>query len=277
MHLNKINKLRGKHMNYIVFDLEFNQGYNFEKEPKSVMNPRCPFEIIQIGAVKLNENLETVGTLDILVKPELYTRLNPFVKELTGLTMEELDRGKSFKEMYKEFIEFIESDRSILCVWGVADIKELFRNIEYHEFDISQVSTEYINIQSCASKMLNCEKGINIGLGNASTLLDIPIESKFHDAFNDAYYTSEVFKKIYKKEIKTKLYIPHKCTRLKRSDTQKHTIDTTNLMKQFEKMFHREMTEEEKSIIKLAYIMGKTNQFQIKTASDSIVKKIKSV
>ena len=162
-------------MNYIVFDLEFNQGYNFEKEPKSVINPKCPFEIIQIGAVKFNENFETVGTLNILVKPEIYTRLNPFVKELTGLTIDELEKGTSFKEMYKEFIEFITTDRSVLCVWGLADIKELLRNIEYHELDVSQIPTEYINIQSYASRALNCQKGINTGLGNAANLLEIPI------------------------------------------------------------------------------------------------------
>jgi inhibitor of KinA sporulation pathway (predicted exonuclease) len=266
IQLQKINKFRGKFMNYIVFDLEFNQGYNFEKETKTVINPKCPFEIIQIGAVKLNENFETVGALDVLVKPEIYTRLNPFVKELTGLTIEELDRGTSFKEMYKEFLEFIKTDRSVLCVWGVADIKELFRNIEYHELDTSLVTTEYINIQSSASKGFKCKKGINIGLGAAAKLLNIPIEGTFHNAFNDAYYTAEVFKKIYSKEIKTKVYIPHKNTRLKRSDTQKHKIDTCNLMKQFEKMFKREMTGDEKSIIKLAYIMGKTNQFQIKVS-----------
>ena len=45
-------------MNYIVFDLEFNQGYNFEDEPKNIINPKCPFEIIQIGAVKLDDNFE---------------------------------------------------------------------------------------------------------------------------------------------------------------------------------------------------------------------------
>lgn len=260
-------------MNYIVFDLEFNQGYNFEKEPKPVINPKCPFEVIQIGAVKMNEAFETIGTLDILVKPELYTTLNPFVKEITGLTMEELDRGISFKEMYKEFIEFIESDRSILCVWGVADIKELFRNIQYHELDTSLLTTEYINIQACASKGFNCKKGINIGLGAAAELLEIPLSGSFHDAFNDAYYTAEVFKKVYSDEVKPMVYNPHKHTRLSRTDTQKHKIDTYNLMKQFEKMFHREMTEEEKSIIKLAYIMGKTNQFQIKAVSNATQKK----
>lgn len=258
-------------MNYIIFDLEFNQGYSFEKGAKSTLNPKCPFEIIQIGAIKLSENFKTVETLDILVKPEIYTELNPFVKEITGITMEQLDKGKSFKEMYNEFIEFTKTDGNILCVWGVADIKELFRNIEYHELDTSLVPTEYINIQAYASKKLNCEKGISIGLGTASQLLNIPIENKFHDAFNDAYYTVEVFKRIYSKKIKPSIYNPYKNTRLNKSDTQKHKIDTPSLIKQFEKMFNRKMTVEEQSIIKLAYIMGKTNQFQI--PSDSIEKK----
>ena len=260
-------------MHYIIFDLEFNQGYNFTKEPQNVINPKCPFEIIQIGALKLDENFNTVSTLDLLVKPEVYPVLNPYVKELTGITMEELDSGKSFKEMYKEFIEFIKADRSVLCVWGVADIKELFRNMEYHELDTSLVPTEYINIQSCASKVFNCERGINIGLGPAAKLLDIPIKSEFHNAFNDAYYTNEVFKKVYTKEIKINEYIHHTNRRLNRFDTQKYKVDTISLLKQFEKMFKREMTEDEKSIIKLSYFMGKTNQFQIKVISENISKK----
>ena len=110
-------------MNYIVFDLEFNQGYNFAKGTKSLINPECPFEIIQIGAIKLDEHFETIGTLDIIVKPEIYTTLNPFVKELTGITMDELNKGKSFKEMYKDFSNFMKTERSVLCVWGIADIK----------------------------------------------------------------------------------------------------------------------------------------------------------
>lgn len=38
-------------MNYIVFDLEWNQNPDGRKHPDS----RLPFEIIEIGAVKLNE------------------------------------------------------------------------------------------------------------------------------------------------------------------------------------------------------------------------------
>lgn len=182
-------------MNYIVFDLEFNQSYNFGKETKNISNPKCPFEIIQIGVIKLNRNFEKIGSLVATIKPEIYTTLNPFVQELTGITMDELNEGKSFKEVYKDFIEFIKPDKSTLCVWGMADIKELFRNIEYYELDSSVVPTEYINIQSYASKELNCKKGINIGLSNAANLLGIPIENNFHNALNDATYTSAVFKK----------------------------------------------------------------------------------
>ncbi|MCJ7688749.1 MAG: exonuclease domain-containing protein [Clostridiaceae bacterium] len=256
-------------MNYIIFDLEFNQSYNFENETENIINPKCPFEIIQIGAIKLNKDFKKIGFLDILVKPEIYTRLNPFVQKLTGLTMEELDSGKSFKEMYKELAEFIQSDSSVLCVWGVADIKELFRNIEYYELDTSLTPLEYINIQSYACKYLNCKKGINIGLGNAATLLDIPLEGQFHNALNDAYYTAEVFKKIYISEIKPKVYNPYKHTSLNRYNNQKYKTDFLSLMDQFEKMFKREITKEEKSIIKLAYIMGKTNQFQVKVTPTS--------
>ncbi len=262
-------------MNYIVFDLEFNQGYNCENEQENMKNPKCPFEIIQIGALKLDHTFNKIDVLDILIKPEIYTRLNPFVKEITGITMDDLDHGMSFKEMYKELVEFIKPDSNVLCVWGIVDIKELFRNIEFYNLDTAFLPTDYINVQSYASKSLNCQKGINIGLGNATNLLNIPMEGNLHNAFNDAYYTAEVFKKIYTPEIKPKVYTPHKNTNLNRLDNQKYKIDYYNLMNQFQKMFNRELTQDEKSIIKLAYNMGKTNQFQIKVFKDS--NKIRSI
>jgi len=264
-------------MNYIVFDLEFNQGYKFGKEFQNITNPECPFEIIQIGALKLNENFETIGTLDLLIKPEIYTKINPFVKELTGITMEDLYYGKSFKEMYEELKEFLTDDKSVLCVWGVADIKELFRNIKYHGLDDNVIPTDYIDIQSYASKQFNCSKGICIGLASAAKLLNIPIESEFHNAFNDAYYTTKVFKLIYSEDIKTKVYDPHDLTKSTRLPAKNYKIDFDNLLKQFEKMFKREMTIDEKSIIKLSYIMGKTNQFQTKITPDLTTKIIKPV
>lgn len=260
-------------MNYIILDLEFNQNYNSTGENKNLLTPKCPFEIIQIGAVKLNHRLEITASLDKLIRPEIYTEIHPFVKEMTNITIDLLNTAKSFKEVYKEFIEFVKGSKSILCVWGMTDMRELFRNIKYHGLDTFLVPKEYINLQLYASKYFNSPKGTNIGLHRAVELLNIPLNSQFHNAFNDACYTVEVFKKIYNEKIRTTIYNPDKYIRSNRQHDGKKTLDFNKLINQFEKMFNREMTEEEQSIIKLAYIMGKTNQFQIEVSNDLDINK----
>ena len=250
-------------MKYIVFDLEFNQAYDVLVKTKPKIPAKYPFEILQLCALKLNEKLESIATLDRLVKPEIYITLNPFVAEITGIRMDQLTNAIPFKEVYKEFLEFVKDPSTVLCVWGVTDIKELYRNMEYHGISAEFLPKEYINIQAYATKYLCCTKGTSIGLRNAVEFLNISHSHPFHDAFNDAFYTAEIFKKIFNEEMVPQVYIPEK-TRIRNSiHIDKKIVDTLNLLKQFEKMFHREMTEEEKSIIKLAYLMGSTNQFKI--------------
>lgn len=60
-------------MNYIVFDLEWNQSPG----GKRWSNSRLPFEIIEIGAVKLNEKKEIVDSFHkwFLQKPRLWTEV----------------------------------------------------------------------------------------------------------------------------------------------------------------------------------------------------------
>ncbi|MBF8983256.1 exonuclease domain-containing protein [Lutibacter sp. B2] len=255
-------------MNYIIFDLEFNQGSNSIREDTNLKNSECPFEIIQIGALKLDENFHTISTLDKLIKPKIYNQLHPVVKNLTGITIDQLNSAQPFDEVYKEFVEFIKNDRSILCVWGTVDIKELLRNISYHQLSLSPIPKEYINIQSYASKYLNCPKGTTIGLRNTVELLNITLKQEFHNAFNDAYYTSEIFKKLYNENMESKIYTHDHHKRRNRHNKKNQKVDTYHLIQQFEKMFDRKITTEEKSIIKLAYMMGKTNQFQIEISDN---------
>lgn len=65
-------------MNYIVFDLEWNQcPYGKDRE-----NKRLPFEIIEIGAVKLDENRKMTDQFHEIVKPSVYHRLHYRTKEI---------------------------------------------------------------------------------------------------------------------------------------------------------------------------------------------------
>jgi DNA polymerase III epsilon subunit-like protein len=249
-------------MNYIVFDLEFNQALSSNKENKSNIPSNLTFEIMQIGALKLDKNLNTVSTFNTLIKPEVYKEIHPYVKEITGITEEQLNTGKPFKEAYTEFMNFMESDKIILCTWGNGDMRELYRNVEYHGFDVSSIPRKFINLQAYATKYVDYAKGLNVGLRNAVELLNIPVTREFHDAFNDAFYTVEIFKMIFNKRIKYTIYNYNPNVK-KRTTSIKYTIDTDSLIKQFEKMFKREISSEEKSMIEMAYIMGKTGQFII--------------
>lgn len=248
-------------MSYMVFDLEFNQGYNFEDENIKVINSKCPFEIIDIGAVKLDEDFNTIAAFDELVKPAVYKRLNPFIEKLTGISEDSLNNAKSFIEVYRKLLDFI-ADVKVLCVWGTADIKELIRNINYYNLDDDKIPRRYINAQYYASRQLKLPSGSTIGLANAARLMDIPIETQLHKAYNDAYYTAEVFKKLNHKKVAAKIYNTADGRKRERPKSRKTTLDSDKLIAQFEKMFNREMTLEEQSIIKLAYKMGKSNQFQ---------------
>ena len=78
-------------MEYIVFDLEFNQGFD-RKLNKTVSNEKCPFEIIQIGAVKLDYNFNIIDTFNTFVKPNIYKDIHPFIKKMTGITNEDVKK-----------------------------------------------------------------------------------------------------------------------------------------------------------------------------------------
>ena len=108
-------------MDYIVFDLELNQDYT-TLDRKLVQKRQPPFEIIQLGAVKLDSEFNTVDNFNKYVKPIIYERLNPFVEELTGITQETLSNAEMFPEVYKQFIDFIGDKDSVFCVWGTSDI-----------------------------------------------------------------------------------------------------------------------------------------------------------
>lgn len=56
-------------MNYIVLDLEWNQPVSNRRIVKTPI--RLAGEIIQIGAVKLDENLKTIDTFEVMVAPVL--------------------------------------------------------------------------------------------------------------------------------------------------------------------------------------------------------------
>lgn len=247
-------------MNYIFYDLEFNQ--NNINTPNNISVSQLPFEIIQIGALKLDEDLEVISTFNEFIKPTVYNDINPYVENITKITKDMLAKCDTFTSTYNRFIEFLGNEDVILCVWGKADLKEFIRNIKFNNLSTEIFPTKYIDVQKHTSKFFKLSKGTQIGLKPAVELLNIDFQENFHNAFYDAFYTSEIYKKIINIDIVPENYIYVNKNDIK--NTYKNKIDTISLFKQFNKMYNREMSEEEKSIIKTAYNMGRTKQFLMK-------------
>ena len=178
-------------MNYIVFDLEWNQA----AEGKIKENKDIPFEIIEIGAVRLDQDKNETGEFNQLVKPAVYQNMHHITKNLIHLKMEELKQGKSFKEVIKDFLEWCGEDY-IFCTWGPLDLIELQRNMKY--YGIEPLATEpirYLDIQKLFSRQFEDKKSRRT-LEYAIDYLKIEKDIPFHRAFSDAYYTGKVLAKL---------------------------------------------------------------------------------
>ena len=179
---------------YTVVDFEFNQAFDFGGG--EVPDPACRFEIIQIGAVKLDENFNEISRFSEFIKPVVYKRLHPYVAKMTGITEKDLKNAELFENVYKKFREF-SGDKHIYCVWGSSDVRVLYRNLAYHDMISGDIVAEYIDVQQIMAKFLRYGKGRSIGLKNAMVMLGIKTDIPFHNALSDAVYTAEAFKRIH--------------------------------------------------------------------------------
>lgn len=244
-------------MSYIILDFEYNQAFDFSSKTKKSINNRCPFEIIQIGGVKLDETLNIVSVINEYIKPSIYKKMHPHVERLTNISNETLKNSPSFMQVYPILVDFI--DDGTLCFWGGNDLKELRRNVKFYNLDLVSIPRKFIDIQKLASGILKIPNGNAVGLKNAVQSFDINIDSLFHDALNDAFYTAEVFK-VVQKHIKNKI-LP---TNTIKENNQIYKYDYVKIYTFAENELGRKLTKKEKKLVTAIYEFGSKGSFDFK-------------
>lgn len=178
-------------MNYIVFDMEWNQPSG---RTKLITEPvKLHGEIIQIGAVKLDSDFKAVEDIEFTVSPKYYTEMNHYVRELTGIRTRDLSKGKPFPEVLEEFKAWCGEDFCFIT-WGPDDMSVLRDNMILHGFDVSNLPFCY-NLQLIFNKQISGENR-QFSLSTAMEQLKIPKTLNCHDARNDAIYTSLIASKL---------------------------------------------------------------------------------
>lgn len=183
-------------MNYIVFDLEWNQASNIHYSDN-----RMQFEIIEIAAFKLDEKLNIVDEFQSIVRPKLYKTLHPVIKEITGFTEKELSGGQDFKTAAQRFVEWCGEDY-MFCTWATQDLNELQNNMRYYGMKlVDKAPLLYYDIQKLFSIQVD-NNSTRRSLEYAVEQLGIEKKEEFHRAGADAYYTAQVMRYIHMEQVK---------------------------------------------------------------------------
>ena len=183
-------------MNYIVMDLEWNQscsGHTGE-------NPRLPFEIIEIGATKLDSKFNIVDSYGSIIKPRIYKRLQSKIRELLNYDESTLRTGRPFDVVFREFKKWCGEDY-IFCTWGPLDLTYLQQNMDFYYMKQFPFPLKFYNLQEIYAINHYNDKTQMPSLEKAVTELKIPIDEPFHCAKNDAYYTAKVLQTMNRKKL----------------------------------------------------------------------------
>ena len=127
-------------MNYIIFDLEWNQPVNSERSEKLVHG-----EIIQTGFLVLDESLEILHRESVMIKPVVYKTMNPYVSTLTGIKQSDINAGFPFPEAFAKMSAHF-TDGTVLITWGDDDMPILRDNMRFHGMDETTLPEHY-NLQ----------------------------------------------------------------------------------------------------------------------------------
>lgn len=181
-------------MNFVILDLEWNGTYS--RRLKGFIN-----EIIEFGAVKVNESMQILDTFDALVRPQIGKKISGKIKTLTNITNEELANGLQFMQVMSRFRKWMGD--AVLMTWGTSDILTLIENSRYFcGSDRIPFLKQYINLQSYCEQMLHYDHAKQMGLSTSAHLLGIDeADIAHHRAMDDSLLSLRCLERLYRKDV----------------------------------------------------------------------------
>jgi len=179
-------------MVYIILDLEWNSVYG--TKIRGFIN-----EIIEIGAVMLDERFREINSFSVLVKSQIGKRLQAHVKEMTNISRKDLEGGYPFDEAIAMFRNWIGKKEHVVLSWGDGDIRVLMANTRYHTSSraLSYIQN-YTDLQDYFRHRMHTSRSQQIGLAAAGELLGFDCTNyALHRALDDSRFAAQCLQAIY--------------------------------------------------------------------------------
>ena len=181
-------------MKHIFIDFEMHPISKEYKRERQI----SLMEIIEFGAVMLDENYREISSFKEYVKPEYVKEMYDSVVTLTGITPGKLAGAIRFNEALRQFIKWCKSfdEEYIIYAWSSNDFEQvrkemMLKNVKWDE-DITQMMDRWIDFQKEYCELVNLNKVIS--LEKALNSIGIYFTGKIHDALWDARNTAELYR-----------------------------------------------------------------------------------
>lgn len=180
---------------YVIVDLEM---CRVNKENFKAFGAKT--ELIQIGAVLVDDNLEIADTFMTYVKPQ-YGAIDDFIEKLTGISPANVANAPESKEAIQLFTDWIPDDAQIVS-WSETDASQIISELDGKYIDnpkMEDLLDTWIDCQiTFIEKMNNTRRSYK--LSEALIIADIFYDEGEHDALVDAKNTAQLFIKMEKEE-----------------------------------------------------------------------------
>lgn len=179
-------------MNYLVIDLEMC------KVPKHYRNKKYKYanEIIQVGAVLLDEEYEIIGRINQYVHPE-YGVIDHFISDFTGIQNNQVKHAPCLKEVLLYMVDWLGDREYKVYAWSDSDYSQLQHEILCKEISDAKIENfmdpeRWIDYQAEFGSRFEFSRAIS--LEEALMYCDIDVEGRLHDGLDDAANTAKLIK-----------------------------------------------------------------------------------
>lgn len=182
----------------VIIDLEWNSAARGVKVDPELAQ-KMMFEIIEIGAVRLDEYLNVIDRFERRVKPVLYKTIQRHIARVTNRTQQSLNDGASFARAFHDLMEFSGPD-PVFSSWGTSDQEVLLSNVRFHQI-LPEPHFKGLNVQAVFSNLAEKEtRGNQRSIEYALDFFRMTKDLPFHEALSDAEYAARILKKTVKQE-----------------------------------------------------------------------------
>ena len=188
---------------YIILDFEMNPV-----DRKNRGSAAACREIIEIGAIRLDENFELKDEFRSYVKPHFSSLVDDRILRMTGITTSNIVDAVSLEEILSTFESWIgyEADTTVYS-WSASDRNQLTTECDVKGIAFPANMNVCKDAQKIYSKAMGCfDRGRALSLRKAAEQFGIIMDQKkSHSALYDAKVTAQLVSYIKNGEYKTQI------------------------------------------------------------------------